>query len=182
MKYEDRWESGETFIYPDGLYIHATALYEDYLEQIDTCPSDPAKTDPGICGCGIPDTDTDGDGEEDCIDNCPATPNDQTDTDNDGMGDTCDSCPLDLPVKNVRTSLDYSSLQDAYDDPQTLDGDTIKSHVAVLNEDLDFDRPISLTVTGGYNCNYTLIEDKTSLTGSLTVSDGIVTIGDYVLD
>lgn len=32
----------------------------------DNCPSDPDKTDPGVCGCGVADTDTDGDGTPDC--------------------------------------------------------------------------------------------------------------------
>ncbi|MDA3883554.1 MAG: glycoside hydrolase family 11 protein [Bacteroidales bacterium] len=38
---------------------------------VDNCPNDPNKTDPGVCGCGVPDIDTDGDGTEDCLDNCP---------------------------------------------------------------------------------------------------------------
>lgn len=32
----------------------------------DLCPGDPAKIDPGACGCGIPDTDLDGNGTFDC--------------------------------------------------------------------------------------------------------------------
>jgi hypothetical protein len=35
----------------------------------DNCPSDPAKTEPGACGCGTADTDTDGDGTPDCNEN-----------------------------------------------------------------------------------------------------------------
>ena len=41
---------------------------------VDRCPNDPAKTDPGICGCGTPDTDTDVDGTADCFDGCPSDP------------------------------------------------------------------------------------------------------------
>ncbi len=40
----------------------------------DGCPSDPAKTSPGICGCGVPDTDTDGDRTADCQDACKSDP------------------------------------------------------------------------------------------------------------
>jgi hypothetical protein len=40
--------------------------------DVDNCPGDPIKTQPGRCGCGTPDTDTDGDGTPDCIDGCPS--------------------------------------------------------------------------------------------------------------
>jgi len=45
----------------------------------DNCPNDPYKTEPGVCGCGVPETDTNSDGEPDCIDD---------DDDGDGMLDT----------------------------------------------------------------------------------------------
>ncbi|MGI6525079.1 MAG: hypothetical protein ACOX2O_07310, partial [Bdellovibrionota bacterium] len=41
----------------------------------DRCPNDPKKTDPGVCGCGRPETDSDGDGTPDCKDRCPNDPN-----------------------------------------------------------------------------------------------------------
>ncbi|HQY81061.1 MAG TPA: T9SS type A sorting domain-containing protein, partial [Flavobacteriales bacterium] len=70
----------------------------------DACPTDPDKLDPGICGCGIPDTDTDNDGAADCIDGCPTDPDKiapgacgcgvpDTDSDGDGIADCIDSCP-----------------------------------------------------------------------------------------
>jgi hypothetical protein len=40
----------------------------------DRCPFDPDKIEPGICGCGVPDTDSDGDSIPDCFDQCPDTP------------------------------------------------------------------------------------------------------------
>lgn len=37
----------------------------------DCCLDNPDKTDPGQCGCDLPDTDRDADGTADCIDACP---------------------------------------------------------------------------------------------------------------
>lgn len=40
----------------------------------DTCPADPNKTVPGLCGCGVAETDSDHDGTPDCKDLCPQDP------------------------------------------------------------------------------------------------------------
>lgn len=72
----------------------------------DQCPDDPNKTEPGVCGCGVPDTDGDGDGTPDCNDECPSDPNKtapgvcgcsvpDTDGDGDGTPDCIDQCPND---------------------------------------------------------------------------------------
>jgi len=60
-------------------------------DALDGCPNDAAKTAPGACGCGTPDTDTDGDGVADCNDPCPADNPD--DSDGDGVCDSADVCP-----------------------------------------------------------------------------------------
>ena len=73
---------------------------------IDGCPSDPDKTEPGVCGCGVPDVDSDGDGVLDCNDGCPSDPDKTTpgtcgcgvpdvDSDGDGVLDCNDGCPGD---------------------------------------------------------------------------------------
>jgi len=40
----------------------------------DSCPDDPNKTSPGLCGCGVSDVDTDGDGTPDCNEPTAALP------------------------------------------------------------------------------------------------------------
>ena len=57
----------------------------------DDCPDDPAKLEPGLCGCGAVDTDSDGDGAADCVDVCPLDVGD--DSDADGVCNTDDACP-----------------------------------------------------------------------------------------
>ncbi len=72
----------------------------------DCCPDDPDKTQPGVCGCGEPDSDSDEDGTLNCVDECPDDP-DKTqpgdcgcgvpdlDSDEDGTADCVDECPAD---------------------------------------------------------------------------------------
>jgi hypothetical protein len=77
----------------------------------DNCPFDPGKSEPGFCGCGIPDGDTDLDGTPDCVDGCPADPNkiepgicgcgvSDIDNDSDGIADCNDPCPND-PLNDI---------------------------------------------------------------------------------
>lgn len=75
-------------------------------DPLDGCPSDAAKTVPGVCGCGLADADTDADGTADCNDGCPNDPAKilpgscgcgvaDADTDADGIPDCNDGCPND---------------------------------------------------------------------------------------
>jgi hypothetical protein len=75
-------------------------------DDVDHCPDDPAKTQPGICGCGVSDRDSDADGTPDCEDSC-AVDSAKTepgicgcgvsdrDSDADGTPDCEDSCRAD---------------------------------------------------------------------------------------
>ena len=82
------------------------SIYGHGLVNLDECPSDPNKTEPGICGCGVSDVDTDSDGTFDCYDNCPSDPNKiepgicgcgavDFDSDGDGTLDCNDGCSDD---------------------------------------------------------------------------------------
>jgi len=76
----------------------------------DSCPFDPLKVTPGICGCDVADNDSDFDGTPDCNDLCPfdgskVSPgicgcgiSDVADADLDGTIDCLDGCPAD-PAK-----------------------------------------------------------------------------------
>lgn len=93
--YCDPWVSRENLEDQNGRYTYtkpdgssATCI------NIDKCPNDDKKIDPGVCGCGNSETDTDNDGTPDCKDDCIYT----TDRDNDGTLDCNDKCPDD-PLK-----------------------------------------------------------------------------------
>lgn len=97
-------------------------------DACDSCVFDPAKTQPGQCGCNIADIDTDSDGIADCNDTCPYdTGFAQTDTDGDSIGDACDNCP-DI-ANATQADGDQDGIGDACDartaprpnDPSPLD-------------------------------------------------------------
>jgi uncharacterized membrane protein len=74
--------------------VDAVAVIRVNGAQNDLCPNDPAKTAPGICGCGTPDSDRNGNQIIDCVEQQPtcsgtcATSDPDRDEDNDGV-DNC---------------------------------------------------------------------------------------------
>ena len=80
--------------------------YDGVIDDCEDCPFDPDKTEPGVCGCGVPDVDSDGDTILDCLDGCPTDANKtdpgvcgcgvaDVDSDSDTVLDCLDGCPND---------------------------------------------------------------------------------------
>jgi hypothetical protein len=80
-------------------------------------------------------------------------------------------CP-NAPVRIGEAS--YDVLQNAYEAAQT--GDTIRCQYADLDEDIEFDRAIAVTLVGGYDCDYSYNPDHTAIRGEVVLSGGTVTV------
>ena len=96
----------------------------------DNCPSDPEKIEPGVCGCGFPDTDTDSDGTADCLDGCPDDP-DKTEPGNCGCG-TAETtvfgdldCDGDYDADDIRLGMVEYGIVEAGALPADINGDGV---------------------------------------------------------
>ncbi|MBI4847071.1 MAG: Ig-like domain-containing protein [Nitrospirae bacterium] len=102
------------------------------------------------------------------------------DSDGDGRLDNADNCPQTPLVMILGTApVYYSSLQAAYN--AANDGETIKSQDAVTTENLNLDRDLSITLTGGYGCNYSSATGTTTIKGDMIISAGTLTISSGTL-
>ena len=87
--------------------------------------------------------------------------------------------PCYQPIRIAGTPpVYYPALQSAY--AAAIEGDTIETRIVVLSDDLNANRNIAVTLQGGYNCNYFSVTANTVFNGTMTISDGVVTIGDYI--
>ena len=68
----------------------------------------------------------------------------------------------------------YSSLQAAYNAAEN--GDTIQIHEVVLAEALHFNIDKSVNLIGGYNCSYRCITGVSIVSGSMTITNGYISI------
>ena len=78
------------------------------------------------------------------------------------------------------TPVYYSTLQVAYD--AAVDGDIIQSQAAVFVENFNININKSVTLQGGYDCDYATVTGVTTINGTMTVSDGIVTVENFVVE
>jgi hypothetical protein len=163
---------------------------------IESCDTDPAKTAPGICGCGVADTDTDGDGSADCIESCDTDPaktapgicgcgTPDTDTDGDGSADCIETCDND-PAKTAPgqcgcgtpdTDTDGDGIANCVDacplDPNNdVDGDGVCGNVDNCPNDANADQADLDNDGIGNVC------DTNDQTGSLVLSNVSISSAD----
>ncbi len=87
----------------------------------------------------------------------------------------------DLPVRIMDTGNEYSTLQEAYD--EAVSGHTIQSKRGILTGYPVFNLNKSVSIDGGFNCGYTEnANNKTTLTGAITFSNGTVTMENFVIE
>ncbi|MBI5056388.1 MAG: hypothetical protein HZB61_07225 [Nitrospirae bacterium] len=85
-----------------------------------------------------------------------------------------------LPVRIAGAIPNYfSTLQAAYN--AAADGDTIQIMTTTLTEAIDMNLNKSVVLDGGYNCDFTTNTGTTILIGTMTISNGTVTIGNLIL-
>jgi M6 family metalloprotease-like protein len=74
----------------------------------------------------------------------------------------------------------YGSLQAAYG--AAGGGKTVQSKDRILNEDITINLDKTVTLEGGYDCSYTAVSGVTTIQGNMTVTNGTVVIGDFVIE
>jgi hypothetical protein len=165
------------------------------VSAIDQCPNDPAKDEPGDCGCGSPDIDRDEDGTADCSDGCPEDGDKRapgicgcgspdTDSDRDGTPDCNDDCPIDAQKSapgdcgcgNAETDTDRDGAADCIDecpaDPSQRMAGACGCGVAEVDSDFD----------GTADCIDGCRTDPASIAPPCTISGGTDTDGDGDVD
>ena len=86
------------------------------------------------------------------------------------------------PVRNARTYVYYTSIQDAYDEAEN--SDSIESQAQAFTESLYIDdlSNKSVTIIGGYDCTYSEITGDTTLVGDIIISNGTVVFENFILE
>lgn len=94
---------------------------------------------------------------------------------------TVQQCP-NQPVRILRggTPVYYTNtINDGYG--HAVNGDIIQSQAVTFTENLTANRDISVTIDGGYSCDYSSNPETTLLKGALTINSGTVTIKNFNL-
>lgn len=85
------------------------------------------------------------------------------------------------PIRILRAiPIYYSTLWEAYD--AAIDGDIIQVQDVQLIEDIYISLDKTVVIDGGYNSDYSAKTGKTRLKGEMTISNGRVTLGDFIIE
>lgn len=87
--------------------------------------------------------------------------------------------PCDLLPANVNSSYYYSSIQIAYN--LALTGKTIQLQEFLFTENVLLNRDIATILHGGYNCSYDSNPSYSTIDGSLTITNGTVTVDKLII-
>jgi PKD repeat protein len=74
---------------------------------------------------------------------------------------------------------DYPTLQEACD--TLADDDLAQMHAFVFSEDIVFQNNVSVILKGGYNCDYSSNPGFTTISGSLTIKAGTITVDKLII-
>ncbi len=92
-----------------------------------------------------------------------------------------------FPVKRVEggtTIKSYSTVQEAFSDPALKSGDIIETQETTFNESPTFnlnDLNVSITLKSGFDAPFTSQTGYSTITGTLTISTGTLTVEDIVI-
>ncbi|MFZ4438403.1 MAG: hypothetical protein ACOYOS_08250 [Syntrophales bacterium] len=73
----------------------------------------------------------------------------------------------------------FNALHEAY--KNAVNGDTIQSQAVSFSENLDFSQNISVALKGGYDCSFSTNDQKSTVDGTVTISNGTVTMDNIII-
>jgi PKD repeat protein len=75
--------------------------------------------------------------------------------------------------------VSYPSLQAGFDAAQ--DGEVIQCQAINFSENVFFSQPVAIFLTGGYNGDFSMATERTVVTGTMTITNGSVTVNKLII-
>jgi hypothetical protein len=86
-----------------------------------------------------------------------------------------------IPVKVMESNKTYKLLQNAYNEASTVSGNTIMVRSVSLDENLNLNRPIGVTIRGGYDATFQTNSDQSAVKGVVVIRAGSLTADDLIV-